>query len=204
MNPQSVVTIYIKKHPVNAIIITLNLLFFIIALFTGGFDIENLVRIGAIFPPFILDDGEYFRLITGMFLHANVFHFLMNMYVLYYLGGHMEQLIGPRKYLLLYMFSGIVSSLVITYFGDPRTVTVGASGAIFGIMGGLFMLTILRKNWFHPRTIRSIQNLMALNLILTFVVANISIFGHLGGLIAGILLFFVITPEHPYYIENNL
>jgi rhomboid protease GluP len=203
MNSQSVVTIYIKKHPINAFLILLNFLFFVVTLLTGGFDIENIVRLGAIFPPFILDENEYFRLITGMFLHANVFHFLMNMYVLYYLGGHMEQLIGPRKFLLLYFFSGIVSSLVITYFGDPQTVTVGASGAIFGIMGGLFMLTILRKNWFDPRTIRSIQNLMVLNLILTFVIANISIFGHLGGLVAGILLFFIITPEHPYFIENR-
>jgi rhomboid protease GluP len=198
----NIITTYIKKHPINGILIAVNFVFFVTSLLTGGFSIENLIKLGAIYPPFIIDQGEYFRLITGMFLHANVFHFLMNMYVLYYLGGHMERLIGPRKYLILYVFSGVASSLVITYFGDVNTVTVGASGAIFGIMGGLFMLTILRKNWFHPQTIRSIQNLMALNLLLTFVIANISIYGHLGGLVAGILIFFLITPQEPYFINN--
>lgn len=204
MDIQNAIVNSIKRHPINALIIAINLVFFIVTLFTGGFNIENLIRLGAIFPPLITENNEYFRLFTGMFLHANIFHFLINMYVLYYLGGHMEQLIGPRKYLLLYFFSGITSSFVITFLGDPNTVTVGASGAIFGIMGGLFMLTLLRKNWFDPRSIRSIQNLMVLNLILTFAIANISIFGHLGGLFAGLLLFFIITPKHPYFIKDSL
>lgn len=199
---QSYIKRYLKKHPVTSLMIIINTLFFLVTLFTGGFTLINLIRLGAIYPPLILEQGEFYRIITGTFLHGNVFHYLMNMYVLFYLGAHLEQLVGPRKHLLVYLLSAIASGVAVTYLGQENAVTVGASGAIFGIMGGLFMLTILRKRWFHQRTIRSIQQLMAINLILTFVVARISILGHLGGLVMGVLLFFIITPERPYIFEN--
>ena len=201
MNVQHYIKNYIRHKPINSLLIGINTVFLFVTLFSGGFDLVNLVNLGALFPPLVTENSEYFRLITAMFLHANIFHFLMNMYVLYYLGGHMEQLIGPRKYLLAYMASGIVSSLAVTYLGSDNVVTVGASGAIFGIMGGLLLLTFVRKEWFSPQTIRSIRNLMGLNLVLTFVIADISILGHLGGLITGLLLFYFIAPEKPYYYD---
>ena len=194
---------YLKKHPITSFMILINTFFFILTLFTGGFDLLNLIRLGAILPPLITEEGEFYRLITGTFLHGNVFHFLMNMYVLFFLGAHLEQLVGPTKQLIVYVLSGLASSVAVTYLGSETAVTVGASGAIFGIMGGLFMLTILRKRWFHQKTIRSIQQLMGINLILTFVVANISILGHLGGLLMGVLLFFVIAPERPYIFTQR-
>lgn len=202
MNIQNYIKNYINHKPINSLLILINTIFFVVTLFTGGFNLENLIDLGALVPPLVTKNNEYYRIITAMFLHANIFHFLMNMYVLYYLGGHMEQLIGPRKYLLAYMASGIVSSLAVTYLGRDNVVTVGASGAIFGIMGGLLLLTFVRKEWFRFETIRSIRNLMGLNLVLTFVIADISILGHLGGLVAGLLLFYFIAPERPYYFDN--
>lgn len=202
MNIQNYIKNYINHKPINSLLILINTIFFVVTLFTGGFNLENLIDLGALVPPLVTKNNEYYRIITAMFLHANIFHFLMNMYVLYYLGGHMEQLIGPRKYLLAYMASGIVSSLAVTYLGRDNIVTVGASGAIFGIMGGLLLLTFVRKEWFRFETIRSIRNLMGLNLVLTFVIADISILGHLGGLVAGLLLFYFIAPERPYYFDN--
>lgn len=201
---QTYIKNYIQTRPITSIILLINTIFLVTVLFTGGFSILHLIELGAIFPPLIIEQAEYFRWITGMFLHANIFHFLMNMYVLFYLGGHMERLIGPRRYLFIYMISGIGSSIAVTYLGESNVVTVGASGAIFGIMGGLLLLTFLRKHWFSPRTISSIRNLMLLNLVFTFVVPDVSIFGHLGGLVIGIALFFVMTPEYPYYMELNV
>ncbi len=192
---------YISTRPINSLLIFLNTVFLLVVLFTGGFDIENLINLGAIYPPLIIEKNEFYRLFTGIFLHGNIIHFMMNMYVLFYLGGHMEQLIGPRKYLFVYLLSGIASSFAVVYLGKPNTVTVGASGAIFGIMGGLLLLTFLRRSWFSERAIISIRNLMLLNLVITFLVAGISIFGHLGGLVMGILCFFVIAPKHPFYLN---
>lgn len=190
---------YYKNHPVTSIIIIINLVMGFLVMFSGGFSIPNLISWGAIVPPLITEQGEYYRIVAAMALHGSILHLLMNSYVLFYIGGHLEKLLGPKKYLLVYLVSGIISSLFVVYFGEPNVVTIGASGAIFGVMGGLFMLTIKKASWFHPQTIRSIRNLMVINLIFTFVIPNISVLGHLGGLIAGVLLFFVITPDEPYF-----
>ncbi|MDY0075233.1 MAG: rhomboid family intramembrane serine protease [Acholeplasmataceae bacterium] len=198
----SSITGYIKRFPITSLMMGINIVFFFATLMMGGFRNENLIILGAIFPPLIIEYGEYYRIITGIFLHANVFHFLMNMYVLFYLGAQLEMLIGPRKQLLVYLLSGISSSLAVVYLGSYLVITVGASGAIFGIMGGLFMLTLLRKPWFHQAKIKSIQQLMAINLILTFVITGISTYGHLGGLIMGVVLFFIITPKEPYFFKR--
>jgi rhomboid protease GluP len=195
---------YIKKHPITFILLLLNTMMLFIVIFTGGFTNFNLVRWGAIFPPLIIDNQEFNRLIAAMFLHGSIPHYLFNSVALYYLGGHMERLIGPRWYVVLYMGSGLLSSLLVTYLGDLNAVTIGASGAIFGIMGGLFMLTIKQKKWFHPRTIRSIQQLMVMNLVITFLVPNISILGHLGGLMMGLAILFFFTPKYPYFYVQQM
>lgn len=195
---------YINKHPVTFILLVLNTVMVFIVIFTGGFSTINLVQWGAIFPPFVRDNGELYRLIAAMFLHGSITHFLFNSFALYYLGGHMERLIGPKWYAILYMGSGLLSSTFVAYLGDVNDVTIGASGAIFGIMGGLFMLTIKQKSWFYPRTIKSIQQLMIINLAITFLVPNISILGHLGGLIMGMALLYLFTPSYPYFYVQKM
>lgn len=192
---------YIKRHPVNAILLIMNVLFLVVSSLASIIFQIDFVALGAIHHLSIVEQNEYYRIITAMFLHANFVHFLSNMIVLFYLGGHMEQLIGPRKYALLYLSSGLASSIIVALLSTGYT--VGASGAIYGVMGGLFMLTILRKHWFYPKAISSIQQLMVLNLVLTLIIPNISVYGHLGGLLMGVILFFFITPEHPYFVDQG-
>lgn len=194
---------YIKRHPINSTFIFINTVFFIITLLTGGFSVLNLIKLGAVFPPYMIEGGEYYRLITGMFLHGSELHFLMNMYALFYLGGHMELIIGPRKYVLLYVASGLIASIAVVFLGSYNTVTVGASGSIFGVMGGLFILTLVRKSWFNELAIRSIRNLMIINLIVTFLVADISVLGHIGGLAAGSAYLYFFTPKRPYFMHMH-
>ncbi len=194
---------FYKEHPATGTIILANLIMFIIVLLNGGFDIVNLLALGALHPELVLEHSQYYRLITVMFLHGGFLHFFMNSLALYFLGAHMEKLIGPKKYLLLYFGSGIGASIAVVYLGG-NVVTVGASGAIFGIIGGLLVLTFLRANWFHPQAIRQIRNLALINIVLTFAIRNISIAGHIGGLVIGIALFYFITPKRPYYIEEQM
>jgi membrane associated rhomboid family serine protease len=119
-----------------------------------------------------------------MFLHASFFHLAVNMYSLYFVGSIMEQVIGRWRFLLLYLASGLAGSagaLVLS----PLTPTVGASGAIFGVLGGLFILERRR----HIATGGQVAGLIVLNLVITFAFAgSISVGGHVGGLIGGMIL----------------
>ena len=175
----------------------------VLLILTGGFDTENLIIFGAMKPILVFEKGDYYRIITSMFLHGGLFHLLSNSLVLYYIGAYMERLVGPKKYLLVYMISGIISGLFVLFFADDLSVTIGASGAIFGIIGGLLMLTFLRKSWFSDHAIRTIRQLIIINVVITFLIPTISIPGHMGGLAAGIILFYLMTPKSPYYYKNR-
>jgi membrane associated rhomboid family serine protease len=125
---------------------------------------------------------QYYRLVTGGFLHAGFLHILFNMYLLYLLGTMLEPVLGSVRFSVLYVTAllwGSFGALVQTSF-----TTVGASGAIFGLMGAAAVE--LRSRGIDP--LRSdIGALILLNLVFSFVISNVSIGGHVGGLIGGIL-----------------
>ena len=193
---------YVRHHIVTSILLTINFLMVIIVLLMGGFN-DNLVKLGAMVPFLVSKEHEYYRLIMMMFLHANIIHFLSNAIVLFFLGSQLERLLGPVRYLVLYFFSGITSSLTILFFSPIGSVTVGASGAIFGIMGALLVLTFKKPNWFTAQGIKSIRQLMVLNLVFTFLINEISVEGHIGGLIGGTIIVFLLIPEIPYFIRKH-
>jgi membrane associated rhomboid family serine protease len=128
-------------------------------------------------------NGDYWRLVTSGFLHAGFFHLLINMYVLYVLGSLLEPAIGRPRFGLIYAVSLLCGSLGVV-IAQPSTPTVGASGAIFGLMGAA--VVILRG-----RGAGQLQTTLlfwiALNLLLTFTISNISVGGHIGGLVGGVL-----------------
>jgi membrane associated rhomboid family serine protease len=134
-------------------------------------------------------EGDWWRLITAAFLHYGPFHLIMNMLGLYWFGSLLEQRIGSGKFLLLYLVSGLAGSagaLVV----DPRVPTVGASGAIFGILGAGLVLERQRDYVFGG----SALGVIVANLVLTFAWSgNISVGGHIGGLIGGALSTLVLS-----------
>ena len=136
-----------------------------------------------LFGPFVAD-GDWWRLLTAAFLHGNLVHIGFNMFALYWLGTAVESFLGPVRYLALYLVSGLAGSagaLVV----DPKEPTVGASGAIFGIMGALLIIEYQQTGQLAGQA----MSLIAVNLIFTFAfasTANISYGGHVGGLIGGI------------------
>ena len=192
--------VFYTYHPVTFILLALNTIMVLLVMFDGGFTVENLVGWGAIYPPFV-KNGQYYRLLTATALHGSLIHYFFNSYVLYYLGSNMEKMVGSWRFGLVYLFSALVSSLAVVFFGHPNVVTIGASGAIFGVMGGILMLTIRKKEWFNESAIRSLRILVIINLVFTFLFTNISIPGHLGGLVAGLVLFLVFTPNEPYFFR---
>jgi membrane associated rhomboid family serine protease len=129
-------------------------------------------------------NGDWWRLITSAFLHYGPIHLGLNMMSLYFAGRILEQVIGRWRYLLLYVASGLAGAAGALYW-SPNSPTVGASGAIFGVLGALLVLE--RRG--NIATGGQVLLLIILNLVITFSYSSsISVGGHIGGLIAGILL----------------
>jgi membrane associated rhomboid family serine protease len=127
-------------------------------------------------------DGDWYRLVTAMFLHAGLLHLAFNMLALWWLGSIVEQAIGTLRFLLVYLVSGLAGSAGALLLSDPRAITVGASGAIYGILGALLILEYTQTGSLAGQA----MTLIVVNLALTFAIPNISIGGHLGGLAGGI------------------
>jgi membrane associated rhomboid family serine protease len=138
------------------------------------------VQDGGIFGPAI-NDGDWYRIVTGGFLHAGPLHLLFNMYVLYFAGTLLEPGIGTPRFLAIYFISLLAGSFGALLL-DPNSLTVGASGAIFGLMAAVLVVARGRR---LEGVATQFGLFIALNLALTFSISNISVGGHLGGLIGG-------------------
>ena len=129
-------------------------------------------------------DGEWYRLVTAGFLHAGLFHLGFNMFALYFLGRVLEPSIGTPRFLIVYFTSLLAGSFGATALTGNFVLTVGASGAVFGIFGATFMIARGRG---MTNIAREIGVILGINLLLTFAIPGISIGGHLGGLVGGVL-----------------
>ncbi|MET7459117.1 rhomboid family intramembrane serine protease [Nonomuraea sp. NPDC005501] len=137
----------------------------------------------AMWPNGVAQGGEYYRLLTGAFLHRDILHILFNGWALYVIGPYLERAFGHIRYLAVYLLSALGGS-VLSYWLDPlNTATIGASGAVFGLFGAVFVVG-RRLNL----DVRGIALIIGLNLVFTFVVSGISWTGHIGGLITGSVL----------------
>lgn len=138
--------------------------------------------------------GEWWRLITAGFLHYGPIHLAVNMFSLWIIGREMEMLLGKARFVALYLVSLLGGSLLVYLFGSVNGPTAGASGAIYGLLGGI-LIAVLRLKMNPVPAIGTI----VLNLIITVSLPNISLFGHLGGLIVGAL----VTAALVYAPEKN-
>jgi membrane associated rhomboid family serine protease len=127
----------------------------------------------------VIASGEAYRFVTSMFLHAGLLHLALNMWALWVVGRVIEQALGPLRFLALYLVAGLGGSLAVYLFTGPY-LTVGASGAIFGLFAALFIL--LRR---VGRDASQLLVLILINVFFTFTISGISIPGHLGGLATG-------------------
>ena len=166
---------------------------------------ESLYRLGGIIQwDQIRFSGEYWRVLTGMFLHASVLHWAANSWALYQLGTLFEAMFGSPRFALIYFTTGIVASLASSALMHPNSVGVGASGAILGILGA-FIFSIKRSPLWRnePWTKSLLSQLLfwaAVNLVLGSVVKNIDNVAHIAGLVSGLFLGFLphrVPPPPP-------
>ena len=137
--------------------------------------------------PRLVAQGEVWRLVTSMFLHASIVHVAVNMLALYFLGSFAEQTFGGGRFLALYLVSGLAGGVAALYFSTPDIPVVGASWAIFGILGGILGFA-LRRGTFTMRNpvIMQLVFIAAINLFIGASIPNISNAAHIGGLVGGL------------------
>jgi len=190
---------FYKNAPVTSILIIINTVMLLVTLLTGGFQGEA-IKLGAIIP-FEIINGEYWRIITAAFLHGGVLHFLSNMIIgLLSLSSALERLIGSKKFLIIYVGSLLISGGVVLFFTNYPT--IGASGAIFGVLGALLYITVYRKDMLSYQDSQSIRALIFINIVFTFLGANISIPGHIGGIAAGYLISFLVIKRNIFKVMH--
>jgi membrane associated rhomboid family serine protease len=152
-------------------------------IFSYGANKNEIISNFGLNPILVQYYGEYYRLITSMFLHVNIMHIAFNMLALWQVGLVLESRLGKFKFAVIYFLSGISGGLLSVYMNEPMAFSVGASGAVFGLFGAYVAIS---------RRLNADANgmlvMIAINLGLGFVVPNIDWHGHVGGLVAGFLL----------------
>lgn len=211
--PQRPRGLALPTHPVllTRALLLINLIIFVLTslLSQGGFmesvlggaDGFTLIALGAKENSLILR-GQYWRLLTPIFLHIGIVHLLFNSYALNLFGREVEGLFGTIRFAVIYFLSGIGGSLMS--FAFSPSVSAGASGAIFGVIGAMTAFLIRNRTTLGAQGRQHLQSLMLMigvNLFLGTTLPGIDNFGHIGGLIAGFVLGFLLSPT--YKVESE-
>ncbi|MBZ6104437.1 rhomboid family intramembrane serine protease [Streptomyces olivaceus] len=173
---------------VTKVLIGVNLALFLVQLSVGDRFTNHLEMIGRAYVPLLgsvegVAEGQWYRLLTAMFLHGSYMHILFNMLSLWWLGGPLEGALGRVRYLALYFCSGLAGSALTYLIAEPNQPSLGASGAIFGLFGATAAL-VRRLN----ADMRPVVILLVINLVFTFTWANIAWQAHVGGLVGGAVI----------------
>ncbi|WDF56182.1 rhomboid family intramembrane serine protease [Mucilaginibacter sp. KACC 22063] len=192
-----------KKSPAFFIIIALNVLVFVVMVFAGlgfiSFNSQDLYAWGANFRPAVLE-GQWWRLLTNVFLHAGFMHILFNIYGLLWVSIFIEPILGRVKYVIAYILCGVLASLASIYW-HPATISVGASGAIMGLYGVLTALLLTKKTDKNIKVFLLFNNAVFIGItLIAGLTGGIDNAAHIGGLLAGLMVgcvmyFFIETPQ---------
>ena len=189
--------------PVTPALIVLNVLVFLGMAVSGVSLTEptalQLVHWGANYGPLTIS-GQWWRLLSACFLHIGFIHIAFNMYVLYQVGPFTERLFGPWRYLVVYLAAGIGGNLLGLYL-HPNIVSAGASGAIFGVYGGLLAFLLRQRGIIRPEAARSVGQsaliFLGYNLVYGLASAHTDLTAHIGGLGVGFVFGYALaTPNH--------
>lgn len=175
---------YIRFYPMVTTLLVLNISIFLITLipFIGGE-----IRFAGMGINYLITNGEWWRLLTPMFLHAGITHILFNMFSLFVFGPELEKVCGKIRFFTLYMLAGIFGNVATYFLKEPNYAHVGASGAIFGIFGAFGALIYYTKKSI-PELRQIVLPIIVISLVMTFLQPGINATAHVAGLIVGFLI----------------
>ena len=182
-----------KRSYVNTAIVIINVVFFLFLELQGSTekDMDMMIHYGAMFIPAIIEGKEYYRLLTSVFMHFGFAHLINNMIILFVLGDNLERALGRIKYLIFYLTCGIganVISMLVNINEFRHSVSAGASGAIFGVIGGLLYAVTINRGQLEDLSSRQLLLLVICSLYYGFTSTGVDNAAHVGGLMLGILL----------------
>lgn len=190
-----------RQYPIITILVAIHLILFVWMNFLPG---GRLIQGMGIGYNLAVANGEYWRLLTPIFLHVGIGHLVFNSFSLVIFGPALEQMLGRIKFLLVYFISGIIANIATFYIGGlTYPPHLGASGAIFGLLGLYVYLVIYRKDLIDQANAQLVMTILVIGLVMTFVNSNINIFAHLFGLISGAALApLILAGVKPYYRQR--
>jgi|TARA_B100000959_G_scaffold286820_1_gene367461 rhomboid protease GluP len=181
----------------------INIIFFLGVMLTGGTGTQNLIDWGAKYGRYIAE-GEYWRLVLPMFLHVSFFHMLTNLFGLVIFGSMVERIFGTWNFVVIYLMAGILGN-VVSFLAGPN-LGVGASGAVFGILGAFGVYLLLNRRLLGQmgrQQLTTIGVIVAINVVLGLSISGIDNAAHFGGLLAGGLVALLIAPrERLFAVET--
>ena len=196
-----------QMSPVNTIIIVINVVVFAVLTFLGDTtDVQFMHHHGANFWPSVIEEHEYYRLLTCTFIHFGISHLFNNMLVLAYIGDNLERALGKVKYLVLYLAAGIGSSAVSavwSMFKDEYSVSGGASGAIFGVVGALLVIVIKNRGQLEDLSSRQLMFFAGFSIYHGVTSAGIDNMAHISGYLIGALLGGLLYRRKRYWKQNS-
>ncbi|WP_079504353.1 rhomboid family intramembrane serine protease [Mesobacillus jeotgali] len=177
---------FIRFYPIITLIIVIHILLYLLTalpFFAGKYLFELFAGVNL-----YVVNGEYWRLVTPIFMHAGFAHMLFNSFSLVLFGPALEQLLGRTKFILVYLITGIAANIA-TLILEPLTYThVGSSGAIFGLFGFYISIIMFRKAMMSRENSQTIMTIAIIGVVMTFVQSNINITAHIFGMLAGFLI----------------
>lgn len=185
----------LEAAPVTAVLIAINAIVFLGEFLTGGPQVlmsrivTGSVLVNGVFFGPLVADGELWRIVTAGFLHFGILHLGMNMVLLFLLGRQLEEAIGRVRFAGIY-FASLVAGSLGSLLVQPDAVSAGASGAVFGLMGAT--LVVARSRGINPWE-SGIGGLIVFNLLITFTIPGIAIGGHVGGVVAGVAIGWILS-----------
>ena len=196
----------IKKEPVTVLLILINTLIFLVVEFTVGSENgEHMLECGAAYAPLILEQGQWYRLFSSMFLHFGAPHLINNMLVLFVLGQRLEPVTGKIKFFLIYIFGGLGGNMLSLFFdmyAGNASLSAGASGAVFAVMGGMIYVIIRHRGRVADLTVRQMLIMAAFSLYFGFASEGVDNVAHIGGLLSGFLI--AVIFYHPRKIWKTV
>jgi membrane associated rhomboid family serine protease len=192
-----------QAAPATYVLIAINVIVFLVEIANGGGGLmreqgSRFVEDFGLYGPFVAE-GEWYRLLTSGFLHANLIHIGFNMLLLFFLGRLLEPALGTPRFLVLYFTSLLAGSLGALIL-EPNSLGIGASGAIFGLAGATFVIARGRG---MEALAGQIGFLIVFNLIFSFTARNVSVGAHLGGLIGGVICALIIVAGEKGMLGRN-
>lgn len=184
--------------------------FFFLEIVGSSEDTRTMIQYGAVFLPVVLDKGEYWRLFTAVFMHFGIQHIANNMLILFVLGDNLERALGRIRYLIFYLVCGVGANVICLFenlWKEELTVSAGASGAIFGVIGGLLYIVTIHRGKLEDLSSTQLVVIIIFSLYFGFTNADVNNLAHVAGLLIGIVMAMILYRKpkpHTDFMKEEL